>query len=197
MDAERNEMDAERFDTLLRALAAAKGKEATEALLMGYWIGCQGLTDAELTMAIERALRETDGMPSPHRLRELAGEEQVETRAIHAWATVLRSISAVGSYQSVDFGPLVNSVIRAMGGWVALCGRDGEELREWGRKDFEATYKRLAASAYQGEMGAHLAGITEQTNAALGIAAKPVRLLDAKTSFQMLAVVPAKSKEAS
>lgn len=173
-------MDRDRFTMLMQALCAAKRVEATEALLMGYWIGCQGLTDGDFSKAIERALRESNFMPSAHELRGLAGEEQIETKAIHAWATVLRSISAVGSYQSVDFGPLVNAVVRAMGGWVELCGRDGEELREWGRKDFEATYKRLAGSEFLGDMGKHLAGICERSNKALGAPVAVVRLLDAK-----------------
>jgi len=181
-------MDPVRFDTLMRALCAAKRAEATEALLMGYWMGCKGIPDDEFTKSIERALQETDGMPSPHQLRMLAGEEQVETKAIRAWATVLRSIGAVGSYQSVDFGPLVNAVIRAMGGWVELCGRDSEELREWGRKDFEATYKRLAGSQFLGEMGGHLAGIHERTNKALGCVPDPVKLLDAKPAVKLLAL---------
>lgn len=183
-------MDRDRFTTLLQALCASKRVEATEALLMGYWIGCQGLTDEQFSQAIERALRESNFMPSPHELRGLAGEEQVETRAIHAWATVLRSIGAVGSYQSVDFGPLVNAVVRAMGGWVELCGRDGDELREWGRKDFEATYKRLASSQYLAEMGEHLAGICERTNKALGTPATVVRLLDAKPEAKPLQLTP-------
>lgn len=187
-------MDRVRFTTLLQALCAAKRVEATEALQLGYWLGCQGLSDDDFTKAIERALRESNFMPSPHELRALAGEEQIETKAIHAWATVLRSIGAVGSYQSVDFGPLVNAVIRSMGGWVELCGRDSEELREWGRKDFESTYKRLAGSAYLGEMGEHLAGICERTNKALGVASKPVRLLDAKATKDLSTVTPMSEK---
>jgi hypothetical protein len=179
-------MDRARFATLMKALCAAKRIEATEALLMGYWIGCQGLTDEAFAQAIGRSLRETDKMPSPHELRRLGGEEQAETRAIHAWATVLRSISTVGAYQSVDFGPLVNAVVRAMGGWVELCGRNGENLREWGRKDFEATYRRLAGSALIGEMGAHLGGICERTNKALGQAPEIIRLLDAESPGKLL-----------
>lgn len=178
-------MDRERFETLMQALCAAKRVEATEALLMGYWLGCQGLSDSDFTRAAERALRESDFMPSPHELRSLAGEEQVEAKAIHAWATVLRSIGAVGSYQSVDFGPLVNAVVRAMGGWVELCGREGEELREWGRKEFETTYRKLSGSSYLSEMGEHLAGICERTNKALGVGCAPVKLLDAGKTGQL------------
>lgn len=176
-------MDKVKFGTLLKALCASKRVEATEALAMGYWIGCAGLTGDQFARAVERALRETDFMPSPHELRQLAGEEQIEAKAIRAWVTVLHSISAVGAYQSVDFGPQVNAVVRAMGGWSELCSRDSEDLREWGRKDFEATYRRLAGSEMLGEMGAHLAGITERTNVALGKASEPVRLLDAKPAM--------------
>lgn len=189
-------MDVERFKTLLLALAAAKQVEATEAFQMGYWIGCDGLTDDEFTVAIQRAIRETVFMPSPKELRELAGEEQVETRAIHAWATVLRSIGAHGAYQSVDFGPLVNSVIRSMGGWVELCSRDSDDLREWGRKEFEQTYRRLASSAFVEEMGEHLSGICERSNKALATPVNVVRLLDARTPLQ-LSGAPCARKAAS
>lgn len=184
-------MDRELFVTLMKALCATKRVEATEAFLMGYWIGCAGLSDDDFRKAIERALRETDGfMPSPNELRKMGGEEQVETRAIHAWATVLRAIGSVGSYTSVDFGTLTNAVIRSMGGWVELCNRDSEELREFGRKDFEKTYRSLAGSTYLAEMGEYLPGICERMNKAIGAPSNVVRMLDAKQAPK-LAAVPA------
>lgn len=172
-------MDKPKFLTLLQALCATKRVEATAALQLGYWIGCNDLTDEQFRQAATRAVRECEFMPSPNELRRLAGEDQVEAMATHAWTQVLKAISAVGSYQSVDFGPLVNAVVRSMGGWVELCGTDGDELRKWGRKDFEATYNRFAGSRFLGEMGEHLAGISERSNKALGVDAKVVKLLDA------------------
>lgn len=173
------------FVTLLLALAAQFRVEASEAFITGYWIGCQDLAYDDFAKGVQWALRECDFMPSAHQLRLLSGEESVETKAIHAWTVVLRSMSAVGAYKSVDFGPLVNSVVRAMGGWVELCNQDSEELREWGRKTFEATYKRLATSGVIAEMGAHLSGLCERTNTALGVAAIPVKLLDAALTLAL------------
>ena len=175
-------MTEEKFQMLIRALAANWRMEPTEALFMGYWLGCEGMTDADLSRAASRALRECSRMPDAHELRKLGGEVQVDTAATLAWSKVLRAISQYGAYKSLDFGPVVNATIRSLGGWVELCSRDSDDLREWGRKDFERTYVRLAQVSMDEEMTGHLPGIVERQNKALGAVEKPIRLLDAVKS---------------
>lgn len=59
--------------------------------------------------------------------------------------------------RSVDFGPLVNAVVRNMGGWLWLCDRDKDDLT-FDRKKFEELYTLLSVKPQDELRGAYLPG---------------------------------------
>jgi hypothetical protein len=99
------------------------------------------LTDAELALATKRAVAECRFMPAPAELLTLAGRgRNTEVEGAEAWETVRRAVDEHDYTASVDFGPLVNAVVRNLGGWDRLCRLDLEALNVWARKEFERIY---------------------------------------------------------
>lgn len=139
-----NEKDKERFSVLVHALSATCNRECDEALLMGYWIGLSDLEWSAFETACKRAIRECKFMPSPAELRQMAGEMTANQRSVLAWSAVERAAGEIGSYRSVDFeDPLINAVIRSMGGWPQLLLRGGHDFDKWARQEFIKAYEAL------------------------------------------------------
>lgn len=131
----------EKFATSLAVIAAAFNREMVPAAIEGYWIALQGLTEDDLAVATKRSLAECRFMPAPAELLALAGRgRNVETEAAEAWEAVRRAVDEHDYTDSVDFGPLVNAVVRNLGGWDRLCRLDLEALNVWARKEFERIY---------------------------------------------------------
>jgi len=164
------------FKGLIEALAASFGVEADFALIEGYWLGLESISLVEINKAVRRAISECDRMPRPKDLRELAGEMPTSTRAAIAWGAVVKTISAHGSYESVDFDDkTINATIRNMGGWTMLCSKNSDELHTWSRKEFERIYSALSSSPIQAEAYAYLPGKIEEQNVGLGFEAPKPR----------------------
>ena len=140
-------------------LAGAFERAISKAGIKAYQVALSDLTPGELTTATEAALKTCRFMPSPAELRELAGRRHPDAsaQAVLAWSAVRRAID-VHDYlvATIDFGPLVNAVIRNLGGWDTLCTATLPELDNpgWLRKRFEEVYAALAptpAGQLQGE----------------------------------------------
>ncbi len=84
-------------------------------------------------------------MPVPAELLTYSGRQprDIGAEATLAWDAVRRAMDALDVYGNPDFGPLVNAVVRNLGGWVYLCEQKLSEL-EWRRKDFERIYRTWA-----------------------------------------------------
>lgn len=162
--------DRERFVAVINAVAASFGSEPTEALLEGYWLGLEDLPMERVEAAAKRAIRSQSRMPRPAELRELSGEAPIAVLAVQAWSKLREAAGRYGAYSSVDFGPVMNATIRAMGGWNRFCT---EELNDFVRKDFEKTYGAFAAMGVAEEQGRHLVGLHEMTNRANNYAFDP------------------------
>ncbi len=136
-------VDHDSCDKGIAALFELHGKEVSPVLLGLYWEALRDLTAEQFREATGRALRECKFLPKPSELREFVGAT-TKADAPLAW-TVVRAALRKHSYtQSVDFGPLVNAVIRAMGGWQSLDARPTAELDVWGAKEFERLYALYA-----------------------------------------------------
>jgi hypothetical protein len=137
-------------DEVLRGGLATMGitfnREMTAALADVYWNALQVLTEAELTRAFARALTECKFFPVPAELLTFAGRgpRDVGADAIEAWGAVRRAIDVHDWNHSVDFGPLVNAVVRNLGGWRELCDLKLPDLDVWARKRFTQTYAAFA-----------------------------------------------------
>lgn len=131
------------IDTAIGILAATFNREISTDGIKGYRIALRDLTRNELSTATKRALTESRFMPSPAELRAFAGKNRVAEIA-EAWEAVRRAVDRHDYTDSVDFGPLVNAVVRNVGGWQRLCALDREALDVWARKEFERIYEAFA-----------------------------------------------------
>lgn len=141
----------------------------TAGALEGYWIALRDLEAAELATATARAVRERRFMPTPAELLELAGAggpAALTAAMAHAWEAVRSAMDQHDYTTSVDFGPLVNAVVRNLGGWQALCAKSLRDL-VWVRKDFERVYEAFASKAHDSLNGEPLRG---------AMAGEPVRV---------------------
>lgn len=114
----------------------ALGDYAVEA----YYATLRELTADEWSHVVMAAMKTCKFMPAPAELLEFAGKgDDTERMAAFAWEAVRGAIRQHDSYASVDFGPVVNAVVRNMGGWIRLCDMTRDEAT-WKRKDFERLY---------------------------------------------------------
>ena len=94
-------------------------------------------------------IREASGIPSPLD-RQKAKESQAEAE----WAQVLDQVRRVGSYGSPRFHPTTQRVLRAMGGWSALCESMTSANRDFKRRDFVAMWQTYHETGDAMELGA-------------------------------------------
>ena len=125
--------------TAVTTLSETFRQPLTKAGAMGYVIGLDDLTHEQLAVATKRAIREAKFMPTPAELRALAGANEaraLEQAAAEAWEAVRTAMDRHDYTTGVDFGPLVNAVVRNLGGWRWLCDQRLSAL-PFVRKDFE------------------------------------------------------------
>ena len=154
----------------VNVLAAVFGKTVTPAMLQGYAIGLEGLTPRQIEQATKHAITRCRFMPTPCELRELAGDAvDLEGQAALAWQTVLRSISQIGWYRSVDFeDKCINAAIRGLGGWQWLCELATGDRLPFFRADFIRLYQSHARVGVPDWLALPLAGEFERQNVLLG-----------------------------
>jgi hypothetical protein len=81
-----------------------------------------------------------------------------------AWSKVKKSISAVGSYETIVFDdPIIHRVIQDMGGWINLCSTSIEELPFKGN-EFKSRYTAYKGQGEIPDYPAKLYGICESEN---------------------------------
>lgn len=154
--------DAEekRFTTLIRALVESFGAKYTDGMLMGYRLGLDGIPLEDIERGVQRALKECKFMPKPVELRDMSGVTPLAVKAALAWTAVKKAVHSLSAYGSPDFeDPVVNAVIRNMGGWVQFCGRDSDTFETFTRKDFERLFVLFAPNGVSQAAGQHLVGI--------------------------------------
>jgi hypothetical protein len=152
-------MDRKEFAVSLLMLSDSlpPRKELSDAAIEGYWLALKDLADGQIRGCIVRALRESKFLPAPSELRELAGSGKAAA-ALVAWDAVRAAMRKHGYTTSVDFGPVVNAVVRNMGGWIRLDDMPTAELDVWGKKEFERVYGLLSTQSAESLNGAPLVG---------------------------------------
>jgi len=149
------------FSICIGALFSVFGQEATRGHLHGYWLGLCDLELDALKLAVAKAIREKDRLPTPAELRKLCGRSQsAEVLAELAWVDVLKAIPA-GPYKHIDFEDGVcNAVIRSMGGWPNFVSRfTDSDSENWVRKEFIRAHQNLSHSGVSSEMARPLPGL--------------------------------------
>ena len=153
----------EAFVVVMTMLGETYRVTLTDAMLDGYWLVLEGLGETELKAAARAALARPSGfMPSPGELLAFVRPPRnAAADVINAWQVVRKAIDKYDwNVGSIDFGPLVNAVIRNLGGWDTLCKATLPELDNpgWLRKRFEEVYSLLCTSDSQSLNGEPLAG---------------------------------------
>lgn len=151
--------DKARFGDALTALGIAFGTEVGSAMREVYWRLLSDLDVSAVIRGCETAGRTLKWFPKPAEIRDLSGES-TEARAAEAWEAVRTAMDRHDYTVSVDFGPLVNAVVRNLGGWRWLCDQKLTAL-PFVRKDFERVFgafvskppESLHGEALQGSMG--------------------------------------------
>lgn len=136
--------DRPEFAECISALAVAFGKVADKSLLNCYWLFLADVPLADIVSGALRAGRTLKFMPTPAELREMAGVATARSRGLLAWVVVSRAAADIGSYRSVFFeDPIINAVIRSLGGWPRVLSLGGEEFDKWARMEFLKAYESL------------------------------------------------------
>ena len=150
------------FAVVMTILGETYGRPLTDAMLDGYWLVLEGLSETELKAAARGALSTQKFMPTPSELLAFVKpKKDPNVDAIQAWQVVRKAIDKFDYLvNTIDFGPLVNAVIRNLGGWDTLCTATLPELDNpgWLRKRFEEVYKGLATADPQSIHGEALSG---------------------------------------
>lgn len=156
--------DKQAFGECLGALFAAFDREATKALLTGYWWGLQDMQLREVQEAALLAMQRCRELPKPIELRELV-RGTAESRGELAWIDVIDAVYR-GPYKNVDFeNRTINAVVRALGGWPTFCARFSDaESEKWARIEFVKCYSRLSDQRLSDEAYAALPGLSEISN---------------------------------
>lgn len=175
--------------TSVTLLAANFNRETSAPLFESYWLVLSDLGPEELAVATRRALAECKFMPTASELLTLSGHgRSVVFDAAQAWEAVRRAIDKHDYTTSVDFGPLVNAIVRNIGGWLRLCDLPREDLDVWARKEFERLYAEFANKDAATLHGEPLAGAFGGAPVRIPIGGKmpPRALPPAKTAISDL-----------
>lgn len=154
------ESDKMEFGVALGALGFALGQTVEKPMLDAYWHFLRDLDLEGFKRAALAAGRTLRFFPKPSELRDLAGAG-TKANALIAWDAVRAAMRRYGYTNGVDFGPLVNAVVRNMGGWRRLDEMATAELDVWGKKEFERVYALLALQDQHALNGAPLMGAFE------------------------------------
>lgn len=153
--------DVRDFAERVAALGVARRVEVTEAVIEAYWIALEELPLEDVSRGIAGAIRAGGrGLPEAEELRQLAGHQPINAKAIRAWNAMRQAIHQHGPYRTVDFDdPAINATVRTLGGWVRLCSTDTEEMDRYIRREFERIYREVSRTGVTDEEAAPVLGI--------------------------------------
>jgi hypothetical protein len=135
--------DRKTFGDAMTALQVAFGQKPDVAVTNVYWALLSDLDLPDFLRGVGACGRTLKWFPKPAEIREAAGVSPASACA-EAWDVVRAAIDRFDYTRSVDFGVLVNAVIRNLGGWRFLCDRSVTDLNVWTRKEFERVYALLS-----------------------------------------------------
>jgi len=182
------EKDRELFAKLISGLALTFGRDISDVLLFGYWIGLNDLPYSQVESAVAKAMKQCRFMPTVFDLRELAGIIAPAAQAAIAFGDVETALRTVGYYRSPDFeDTVINATIRNLGGWLRVCEMPAEEFDKWFRKEFERMYLVYLSMGVNAESAAPLIGYFEQQNALQRETVQPPRKVPSSLPAMVLA----------
>ncbi len=170
--------DYEKFVSCLIGCAEISDKQLSKQAILIYWNALKHLEIAVVVDAFNRHIVNPDFgqfMPKPADIIKLCSGSNHDS-AMLAWSVVLVSIKTIGRYDSVVFDDRATmSVIREMGGWVAICKVDNDEL-PFKANEFQSRYKSYKTMG-RSDSPRKLIGVCESTNSSNGKLVSPPRLI--------------------
>lgn len=151
----------------IMAMAELFRAPLTDVALQMYVAALADLTPPQVAFACAKLSTEARFRPVPAEIREAAGANEIKPadRAALAFEALKAACSRVGSYRSADFDdPLINAVVRHLGGWTRACDMPVSEFDLWYRKEFIATYEMFCRTGASPEQIAPLEGESEMAN---------------------------------
>lgn len=138
--------DRTRFKDLLTDALAFYRRDLSTFALSVWWQACQPFDFEQVAKALTaHAMDPERGQFAPMPadiVRHLQGTHT--DRSLVAWGKVLETIQRVGAYQAVVFDDgAIHAAIEDMGGWVALCRSETNDLPHLQRR-FTETYRAYA-----------------------------------------------------
>jgi hypothetical protein len=166
--------DLPTFSALLTGIGELYGKGFSKFLVEIYWQALKPYDFQDIRQAFQAHIHNPDVgqfFPKPADIVR-AIEGSGETRALQAWSLVEKAIKHIGVYQSIVFDdPLIHAVIEEMGGWIALCAMQIDEL-PFKAREFQKRYMGFMQKAPK-RYPKYCCGIAEGENLRLGYAAPP------------------------
>ena len=143
--------DKNNFTELMTGIGELYSKEITKPLLRIYFTAFNQLTIEQVDKAIASHITDTSTagtfFPKPADIiRQITGTdkqrtETVASKAEIAWSSIEGQVFSIGSYQSPKIEDRqAMGALKAMGGWIKLCGSTVEQLT-WKKKEFIELYK--------------------------------------------------------
>lgn len=152
----------EAFAVVMTMLGETYGRPLTDVMMDGYWLVLEDLEEGELRRAARAHMAASKFMPTPAELlAHVRPRVNPGVAALTAWQVVRKAIDVHDwNVGSIDFGPLVNAVVRNLGGWDTLCRATLPELDNpgWLRKRFEEVYGMLSQANQDALHGEPLEG---------------------------------------
>jgi hypothetical protein len=170
--------DKAKFLEVLGGVHDFYGKELSSFAGKVWWQACERFEVEQVTKALSAHLMDAEHgrfMPKPADIvRQLQGTNT--DRSLLAWGKVMDAAQRVGAYTSVGFDDgLVHAAIEDIGGWVALCRCEMDELPFLQRR-FCDSYKAYAGRT-DVTFPAYLRGEYELINATSGQPVAPPVLI--------------------
>lgn len=174
-----NATDRVPFSQLLTDVLAFYRQDVSLFTLSVWWEAAQPFDLEQVRKALTQHAMDPDHgqfAPKPADLvRVLQGTKT--DRSLLAWSAVYGAMSAVGMYQTPDFGDnAIHAAINDMGGWPKVCQLKLDEL-PFTQKRFCDLYRAYTAAGRTHET-VRLLGMSDQENGAKGVdwGSGPVRI---------------------
>lgn len=132
------------FRKMMVLVAEQYGKPMSPDLIRLYFDGLSHLPIETVRGALNKHLRNPDTGQFMPKIADVirACDGRTEDAAYAALVELQSAFSNVGAWSSVEFTDKITmAVVRDMGGWPELCGRDAEEWAQFGSKDFVKRYR--------------------------------------------------------
>lgn len=190
--------EAKPFQALLTQVMALYRQDVTPFLVDVWWQACSPFEFDAIRKAMTAHATDPDRgqwSPKPADIVRLLAGTQAD-RSLMAWGKVYDAMRHVGAYGSVAFDdPAIAPAIVDIGGWVAICRSDADELPHLQRR-FCASHAAYTRSPPVQAIG-YLMGEHEAINSTRGHRSKPPTLIgDASKAAELAKLGPAAQKVA-